>query len=234
MPVHLTFDLLATALALALTAIIHRWRPAPPPLQPLQRGEGYFLSLSLGLALGSYGLGTLNLWLMGVPMVGRSIMGALAGAIAGVELWKAARGVRGSTGLFFVPAFATLVAVGRIGCALSGLDDQTYGLPTSLPWGHDFGDGIPRHPVALYESLSMAAFLTLALAAMATRAPLFMAHGFYLMVGFYALQRLLWEGLKPYPAVLGPLTVFQVTSLALLAYAAVMMRKARQDGHPRP
>jgi len=33
------------------------------------------------------------------------------------------------------------IAVGRIGCFLTGLDDHTYGLPTTLPWAVDFGDG---------------------------------------------------------------------------------------------
>jgi prolipoprotein diacylglyceryltransferase len=50
------------------------------------------------------------------------------------------------------------IAVGRLGCFFAGLDDFTYGTPTTLPWGHDFGDGIARHPVQLYESAAMAAF----------------------------------------------------------------------------
>jgi len=49
--------------------------------------------------------------------------------------------------------FAVGVAVGRIGLLFSqGIDDFTYGTPTALPWAHDFGDGVPRHPVQLYES----------------------------------------------------------------------------------
>jgi prolipoprotein diacylglyceryltransferase len=43
--------------------------------------------------------------------------------------------------------------VGRIGCFLAGLADDTYGTPTKLPWGVDFGDGIARHPTQLYELL---------------------------------------------------------------------------------
>ena len=35
---------------------------------------------------------------------------------------------------------------------------MTYGTPTALPWGVDFGDGVPRHPVQLYEAATMAAF----------------------------------------------------------------------------
>lgn len=227
MPIHLIFDLLAAAVAAVLTLIVHRLWLRDLPRHPLRAGDGYFLALGAGIALGSYGLGSLNLWLSGVPVVGRSVLGALAGGIVAVELYKARRGISGSTGLIFVPTFAALVAVGRIGCALSGLEDNTYGTPTTLPWGHDFGDGIPRHPVALYESLTMAGFLAAALIAIARRSPLFLSRGFYLMVGFYALQRFGWEFLKPYAPVLGPLNVFHLTALGLMAYAAVMLRKGQ-------
>jgi prolipoprotein diacylglyceryltransferase len=43
------------------------------------------------------------------------------------------------------------IAIGRIGCFLTGLPDHTYGIASSLPWAVDFGDGIPRHPTQLYE-----------------------------------------------------------------------------------
>ena len=48
--------------------------------------------------------------------------------------------------------------IGRWGCHFAGLADGTYGVPTTLPWGVDYGDHIARHPVALYESGAMAAF----------------------------------------------------------------------------
>ena len=34
---------------------------------------------------------------------------------------------------------------------LAGLHDDTYGLPTALPWGIDLGDGVPRHPAPLND-----------------------------------------------------------------------------------
>jgi prolipoprotein diacylglyceryltransferase len=34
-----------------------------------------------------------------------------------------------------------------------GVYEETYGLPTTLPWGVNLGDNIPRHPVCLYEIL---------------------------------------------------------------------------------
>ena len=42
---------------------------------------------------------------------------------------------------------------GGIGCFLTGLSDKTYGTPTNLPWGVDFGDGVRRHPTQLYEAV---------------------------------------------------------------------------------
>jgi len=45
------------------------------------------------------------------------------------------------------------IAIGRIGCFLTGLEDHTIGTATSFPWGIDFGDGIRRHPAPLYEAL---------------------------------------------------------------------------------
>jgi phosphatidylglycerol---prolipoprotein diacylglyceryl transferase len=226
-PVHLIFDLLAVVAAVGMTGDMVRRGliVAPGPATNLNRR--YFAALGLGVVLGSFVLGTANLWLSGEPGVGRSIIGALAGGIAMVEFYKHRNGISGSTGLLFVPAFATLVVVGRIGCALSGLEDHTYGTPTRLPWGQDFGDGILRHPVAVYESLSMASFLALALVALIGRWPFFRANGFYLMVGFYALQRFAWEFLKPYATLIGPMNLFHLTAGALFFYAVMMMRKAR-------
>ena len=124
--------------------------------------------------------------LAGLPPLGHSIAGAIAGGIVGAEGYKLARGIQGSTGLVFVAPLATGIAIGRWGCFLSGLPDYTYGTPTSLPWGVDFGDGIPRHPVQLYESAAMAVLLALFL--LIRRRPFVAANGFYLMTGFYALR----------------------------------------------
>ncbi len=228
MTVHLAFDLLAAALGMLATLAVYRWRLGGRAEAVLARaGAGYALALAAGAALGGYGAGTLNLALSGVPGIGRSVLGALAGAILAVELYKRARGIRRSTGTIFVAGFATSIAVGRIGCFLAGLEDRTHGVATALPWGHDFGDGIPRHPVQIYESLAMAAFLAVALAGFARRAPAFMEHGFYLCVGFYAAQRFLWEFLKPYATIAGPLNLFHVIALSLMLYAAVMIARSR-------
>jgi len=230
---HTAFDalawLLAGAAALWLTRVEKIAFPAVTTDLP------YLAAVLLGAGVGAYVFGSANLWLSGVPGLGRSIEGALAGGILAVELYKHAARIRTRTGARFALPLAVGVAVGRIGCYLAGLDDFTYGTPTALPWGHDFGDGIPRHPVQLYESAAMAAFALLYVVAVRRRDPFVIDNGFYLAVGFYGAQRFGWEFLKPYGAVLGPLTLFHLLSLATLAYAIAMIATAphRSPAHDR-
>jgi len=87
------------------------------------------------------------LFLMG----GKTIVGGLLGGWLGVEIAKHFVGVKHSTGDAFVFPLIFGMAVGRVGCFLTGLDDHTYGVATSLPWAVDFGDGIRRHPTQLYD-----------------------------------------------------------------------------------
>lgn len=221
---HSIFDLLASALAFQALRLAHQHWLAGVDLPAFR--PAYGIALVIGALVGAYGLGTANLWLSGLPGVGRSILGALCGAVAAIEGYKAASGVKGSTGLIFVPAFCVAVIVGRIGCFLAGLPDQTYGIASALPWAVDFGDGIRRHPVQLYESLAMAGFLAVAVWAV-PRKPGFRSNAFYLMTGFYAAERFGLEFLKPYAAVLGPLNIFHLACLGLLAYSAVMIFRRR-------
>ena len=214
--------------AMVMTVVCYRWRLSDAADRVESIGMAYALALVIGAVAGGYGAGTLNLWLSGEPGFGRSIVGALAGGIIAIEIMKWRRGIRGSTGLIFVPAFATSVVIGRIGCYLSGLEDNTYGLPTTLPWGHDFGDGVLRHPVQLYESLSMLLFLVVALMFLAQRQSLFMRNGFYLMVLFYAGQRFVWEFFKPYGPIAGPFNLFHFICAGLCCYSIWMM--GRRDG----
>ena len=84
-------------------------------------------------------------------MGGKTIVGGLIGGWIAVELMKKYVGISESTGDLFAVPLAAGIAIGRIGCFLTGLSDKTYGMPTTLPWGVDFGDGVRRHPTQLYE-----------------------------------------------------------------------------------
>lgn len=82
---------------------------------------------------------------------GKTIVGGLLGGLIGVELAKKWAGWKSSTGDDFAYPLLIGIAIGRIGCFLTGLDDHTYGTATTLFTGVDFGDGIMRHPTQLYE-----------------------------------------------------------------------------------
>ena len=232
MIVHSVFDLLAGLTAMGLTVAVYRWRLAEAGQKIETAGIGYGVALVAGAVVGGYGAGTLNLWLSGLPGIGRSIAGALAGAIATIEIFKRWRNIRGSTGLIFVPGFAASVIVGRWGCHLSGIEDQTYGTPTALPWGDDFGDGVVRHPVQLCESLAVMVFLSVALVLIGARNRFFMANGFYILAAYYAAQRFIWEFLKPYGALFGPFNLFHFLCLGLVIYSLAMMRGNHERSRP--
>jgi len=225
MVIHTIFDIAAWLSAWAMGRFV-MWRGylKAPPRTPT-RDPGYFIALGIGAIIGALLFGSTNMNLAGMWQIGHSIAGAVAGGIVGVELFKTMTGIRGSTGGQFVASLAIGIAVGRWGCFFASLPDYTYGTPTSLPWGVDFGDGIRRHPVQLYESAAMALFLAVYLRNIARGSPLFLRQGFYLFVGWYAFQRFVWEFLKPYPAVIGPFNLFHLVCIAMFAYSLFMMRQ---------
>jgi len=90
---------------------------------------------------------------------GKTIVGALAGGLIAVELIKRYVGLHQSTGDLYAIPLALGIAIGRIGCFLTGLADNTCGTPTNLPWAINFGDGIPRHPTQLYEIIFLFALM---------------------------------------------------------------------------
>jgi phosphatidylglycerol---prolipoprotein diacylglyceryl transferase len=132
-------------------------------------------------------------------MQGKSILGGLLGGVVGVEIAKWRVQLRDSTGDAFVWPIIVALSIGRIGCHLTGLSDHTAGLPTALPWAWDYGDGIGRHPTALYEIV----FLLIWAAAIALMAQRLAERGdrFRLLLMGYLGFRFLIEYLKPLPFV---------------------------------
>ena len=177
--------------------------------------------------MGAWSAGTVNMFQANVLAPSHSVAGALAGGILAVELWKWLHGVRASTGGPFVIPLTLGIIVGRWGCLFSGLSDQTYGTPTTLPCGVDLGDGVFRHPVQIYESLAMAAFLAIYWTALLRDRRWVTHHGFHWFVIAYAVQRFLWEFLKPYTPIIGPLNVFHLLMIGLLAYASYRIATGR-------
>jgi phosphatidylglycerol:prolipoprotein diacylglycerol transferase len=84
---------------------------------------------------------------------GKTIVGGLLGGWIGIAIAKKIMGIASSTGDLCVYPLILGMCIGRVGCFLTGLSDNTCGVPTQLPWGVDYGDGIPRHPAQIYEIL---------------------------------------------------------------------------------
>jgi len=224
---HYLGDLAAWIAAMLGARWVYRHRQPAVAGLARQTEPGYFVSLAIGAVIGAWSAGSLNTLRQAVPTLSHSIAGALAGAIVAVELWKWRHGVRGSTGGPFVIPLTLGIVVGRWGCLFAGLADQTYGVPTALPWGVDLGDGIARHPVEIYESLAMALFLAVYWRALVTGRRWAVAHGFHAFVLAYAVQRFAWEFLKPYPPLVGPFNLFHFAMIGLAAYALVWIARGR-------
>ncbi|SDH00888.1 Prolipoprotein diacylglyceryl transferase [Bradyrhizobium sp. Rc2d] len=220
---HTVFDIAAWLAAAAAVYWLSRRRlefPAQSFALP------YIAALVFGAGIGAYLFGSINLWLSGQSGIARSVEGALAGGIVAIELYKWSAGIAIRTGARFALPLALGIAIGRLGCYFAGLDDFTYGTPTGLPFGHDFGDGILRHPVQLYESAAMGVFALLYVLAALNRNGFVVTNGFYLVLIYYGAQRFLWEFLKPYGTLIGPFTLFHLLSLSILLYAAFMLATA--------
>lgn len=230
---HYLFD----ALAWIGSASAAWWQSRRWPGEALRLSRitepSYFVALGLGALIGAWLFGSGNSMIGPIPVPSHSIAGALAGGIVAVELWKRAHRVRASTGGAFVIPICVGMIIGRFGCLFAGLPDYTYGVPTDVPWAVELGDGIGRHPVQLYESLSMAAFLAVYLRGRLNGASWAREHGFQAMIIVYAAQRFMWEFLKPYPAVLGPLNLFHLLMLGLIAYGLCWWdRSGRTERRP--
>lgn len=147
---------------------------------------------------------------------GKTIVGGLLGGMIAVEWTKRRLGVTARTGDLFAVPLAIGIAIGRIGCFLTGLPDGTCGTPTRLWTGVDFGDGIPRHPTQLYEI----AFLIVLAGLMLAKPARFDHPGdrFRLfMVGYLGL-RVAVDAIKPDPALALGLSAIQWACIAALLY----------------
>jgi prolipoprotein diacylglyceryltransferase len=162
-------------------------------------------------------------------LAGKTIVGGLLGGWLAVELMKRRIALGTRTGDLFAVPLALGIAVGRIGCFLTGLADDTHGMPTQLDWGVDFGDGIARHPTQLYECAGLlllgGALLAAQLRKSSPSAPR-RAEGelFRIFVIAYLGLRVVLDGLKPAPADALGLSTLQWASLAGLLLAATMPR----------
>jgi len=127
---------------------------------------GIIISALIGALLGSKIVGTLenpqalleakNQFLF--FWTSNTIVGGLTLGLIGVELTKKIIKHKESTGDLIVFPLILAMIIGRIGCFLTGVYEQTYGIETTSIFGMNLGDGLLRHPVALYEIVYLILF----------------------------------------------------------------------------
>jgi len=228
MSIHLFFDLLAYGVGTFLTWGV--FKPSKPSISNENLRYAYYTVAIAGAVIGAIVIGSLNIYYSLESreslFIGKSILGAIVGATIVIEIFKKLFKIQGSTGAYFVPSLTIGIAIGRLGCFFSGLKDYTYGVETSSFLGYDFGDGFLRHPVQLYESVTMGLFFFYVVYTYFKNRDYFEKYIFYQFILLYAMQRFLWEFLKPYETVAFGLNIFQFFCLALMLYALYYLKKA--------
>lgn len=165
----------------------------------------------------------LSVWEGGLAIHGGVIGGVLVG---GVYAWRRHLPLREFLDVA-APSLALGQAIGRWG---NFFNEEAFGRPTSLPWKLfisppnrpvQYAQSEFFHPTFLYESLwDLVVFLLLyfVFRDRLKRAPgaLFLAY-----LGLYSVGRLVTEGLRIDPLMLGSLRIAQLVSLVGMAVAAV-------------
>ncbi len=216
-PAQVTTYALAMGLALAAAYLLFRRnarRAGVAPNQPLP----VLLAALIGGIIGA----KVPVWLMQIPawrqglfrwdtfFAGRTIVGGLLGGVLAVWLVKRCLGIRTRYGNLLAPSIALGMAIGRMGCLLTGC---CHGTPTTLPWGVNFGDGVPRHPTQFYEVLFLLPAVFVLQRQLPRAAPGQLLSGF--CATYFAL-RFIEEFIRPTPRMAG-LSEFQWICLAGLA-----------------
>jgi phosphatidylglycerol---prolipoprotein diacylglyceryl transferase len=185
-----------------------------------------------GAALGA-AIGTRLLFWLSYPDVpitgffsGKTIVGGLLGGLIGVEVAKALAGLKRSTGDLFVFPILVALSIGRIGCFLAGPVDRTEGVASDLPWAIAVGDGVRRHPVALYEIVFL--LLLIPLLRFVHRTSPYEGDMFRTFMLAYLAFRFSVDFIKPDPPPLaGGMTAIQYACLGGIAYYCfILMRRS--------
>jgi len=160
--------------------------------------------------------------------------GILGGFSAGVwfarrrklPVWKLADAI--------APGIALGTAVGRWACFFSG---DSYGKPTSLPWGITFTDpnslipqeliGVKLHPAQLYTSFSMLPVFSILWGI--RKRPTYDGFLFFLYLVMYSGVRFAMEFVRADTMMIGYLSVAQTTAIAAVIISVIALWKLRSS-----
>lgn len=187
--------------------------------------EWIFIGAAAGAFIGSRLLGALEspsvLLNSKQPLLhlfaSKTIVGGLLGGLAGVELMKKRIGVNRRSGDLFTYPLVLGICIGRLGCFLNGIHEPTFGLATEWITGMDLGDGLKRHPIALYEIVFLV-LLWIALRSMESWTSAREGIRFRIFMIAYLAFRFLVQFIKPRAPVVAGLDMIQIACLAGLVY----------------
>lgn len=219
---HLLFEIGAFAVGYAF---FERLRVGQGDAIPDQKRVSIIIGAAAGALLGSRILGALedpaklaaDGWSLFIAFNNRTIVGGLLGGLIAVELTKKFIGIRTSSGDLFTFPLILGMMVGRVGCLLGGLEDNTYGEATDLPWGMDLGDGVRRHPTNVYEILWLG-FIWAVLVLVEKLWVLANGARFKLFMVLYLAFRFAVEFIKPQPVIALGLSSIQWACVCGLLY----------------
>ncbi|MGE8432797.1 prolipoprotein diacylglyceryl transferase [Chryseobacterium joostei] len=155
-----------------------------------------------------------------------TIVGGLAFGLLGVELAKKVVNHKESTGDLIVFPLMLAMIIGRIGCFLTGIYEETYGIPTDSIFGMNLGDQYLRHPVALYEiGFLIILWICLKYIQKLKRYP----SGFLFQIFMlsYFTFRLLLDFIKPRVEILGNFGTIQLVCICVIIYYIYTMKNTQ-------
>jgi len=151
---------------------------------------------------------------------GKSVLGGLLGAYAGVEGTKHLVGHKASTGDAFAVIVPIGILLGRIGCYLNGC---CLGKPTAGVFAARDINGIPRWPAPAVEGSFQVVMLITIL--VLQRRGLLRDRLFFLYLTAYGLFRFLHEFMRDTPKVWLGLSGYQFIALVMAAIGFAMLSK---------
>lgn len=153
-----------------------------------------------------------------------TIVGGLAFGVIGVEFAKKIVGHKESTGDMILFPLILAMIIGRIGCFLTGIYEQTYGLPTTSIFGMYLGDEYLRHPVALYEiAFLLIIWIILKIIIKSEKYP--SGFAFQVFMISYFVFRFCLDFIKPKVDIFADLSTIQYVSLCVIIYYIYKTKK---------
>ncbi|MBS1595084.1 MAG: prolipoprotein diacylglyceryl transferase [Bacteroidetes bacterium] len=155
----------------------------------------------------------------------KTIVGGLLGGLWGVEIAKLIIGEKRSSGDLFTFPIILAMIIGRIGCFTSGITEPTYGVETTSMLGMNLGDGLMRHPIALYEIAFLLILWLVLYLINGYNSALQSGDIFKLFMIFYLIFRFAIDFIKPVHLSLGILSSIQLACvIGILYYIQTIIR----------